>query len=138
MKENEWISIKEQLPPPEKKCLVGSENYGVMSELGEDVLCSLYNYRSQTHYFEWGVNRIGITHWKKLKEKRPDFSKLKEGDLIVIIPKHHNKYFAGYIISLDDDSVQITIGNKDYQGFHESFIKKITRINLEEKTFEDI
>ena len=90
------------------------------------------------------MNRFssGTTHWRPIPEKRPDFSKIKKGGLVFIecfvigdskigfIKKIGNKYID--TICLKRDDARRIYKTKINQ------IKKITRINVEERTFEEI
>lgn len=83
-----------------------------------------------------------VTHWRYPVEKKPDFGKLNNGD-IVILKLTNDKYSTkiGYVYSISEMGICITnyknIGNGNITHFFEN-IKKITRINLEKQTFEEI
>jgi hypothetical protein len=91
-----------------------------------------------------------ISGWRPIPEKRPDFSKLKEGDLIYIDLNYANIEYiqnAHFFLRMDEDEIRTLVFHKSchgkgcslcHSGIGISGIKKITRINIEEKTFEEI
>jgi len=75
------------------------------------------------------------THCRQIQEKRPDFGKLNEFDLIVI-----DNDMVAYFKTLEDKNIYcsfVKIPNIVFPTAINS-IKKITRINLEKQTFEEI
>lgn len=99
-------------------------------------------------YIEWrrmSDHKIvtGIKCWRNIQDKRPDFEKLKEGDLINIEyfhPKEGILIYSGYFYKFCGGMFVLSILHR--KGHTESFysgqVKKITRINLETKEFEEI
>jgi hypothetical protein len=80
------------------------------------------------------------------QEKKPDFSKLKEGDFIVIDLNYANIPYAGFFLKIENE-MRILVFHKSCHGKGCSMchagilltgIKKITRINIDKQTFEEI
>lgn len=77
MKENEWISCDERLPKVNEKILVGNKQEGChVTDIGENVFSSYYDCNLYRHGYIWLVPMNGITHWRRIPEKQPDFSKI--------------------------------------------------------------
>jgi len=79
--------------------------------------------------------------WRPIKrEKRPDFGKLNIGDLIVINYNNGDKV-TGFYKKIDDRFIELkpfmNDTERNFISVHTG-IKKITRINTEDKTFEEI
>lgn len=137
MKENEWISVEENLPPVNKTIEVKDE--GIFS--CRIIKAKLLNNEiGNFSFYSFNEKIIHPIYWRHLPEKRPDFSKLKRDDLVVIEYKNSNRIgFVGSIyerqILINSDSLfedcASSVLDKDK-------IKKITRINLGKKTFEEI
>ena|ERR1700720_2753441 len=143
--DNSWISIHERLPEILKKAMVKTERpYSILSgylKVKTDNCCS------ERVYFEFedinGNIMNKITHWRYIEERKPDFSKLNEGDFI------HIEYYKfkdiifkefGYLYKIvPDNALYITSleGSLGLQIILEN-IKKITRIDIEKQTFEEI
>lgn len=138
---NEWIRCDERLPKVNEKIFVGNKQEGCeVTEYGQNFLSSHYFASLHRNGYIWLYPMNGITHWRPIPEKRPDFSKLNNGDLIVV-----ENNICGYVISISKDLDTVTIGyikSNDYMkhSFHCEYFenKKITRINIEEQTFEEI
>lgn len=84
-----------------------------------------------------------ITHWRPIPEKRPDFSKLKEGDFIILETEDDTIYRAIFLGNHKDWEYPVEIIYSDRIGYTRrtiklEIIKKVTRINTETKTFEEI
>ena len=139
MKENDWISIEDSLPGLNRKVEIKMKDG------------NKYNSKIQTDNTYLGIifsrlDRDGtcyaqnITHWRPIIEKRPDFSRLNERDLISV-QSHSFHEYTGYLVHVYDEFIRL---NQEFHliGFEVDIkiknIKKITRINLEEKTFEEI
>ncbi len=91
-----------------------------------------------------------IEGWRPIKERKPDFGKLKKGDLIYLKTKEDE--YSGFFlkisicnysdvgevkyINVKPAAIYTCLGSE--QPIELSFIKKITRINIEDKTFEEI
>lgn len=142
MKENEWISTRDAMPGI--GCVVKIMYQG--DELTSEFYYSnsknklVFYYNDHVH-----IDPENVSQWKKIPEKRPDFSKLKEGDLVILSTKKSDSFIVGYIVekTIDYDSFAINPCNKvHYSGscytFRNNAITKITRINLEKQTFEEI
>lgn len=82
------------------------------------------------------------THWRPLKEKRPDFGKLREGDIIYFCVEEI--IICGMITFINEELLEISPIIKGYHyggnvyDYMLNKIKKITRINIEKQTFEEI
>jgi hypothetical protein len=153
-----WISVKDSLPKIGEDVEVTTGDIEVTT-CGFPVVAKLLPEEKQWGFFKRtvygffkGKEEICVSHWRPIPEKRPDFSKLKKrpdfsklkiGDLIYIEMNNlfinYNK--CGYVKSVDNYSL-ITASYQDLTeaklSTQISRIKKITRINLENKTFEEI
>ena len=135
MKENEWISIFDSLPNIGEEVEEMSVTDCVKSSPRKVKLKVL------SDYIVWDTGygySSGTTHWRPIKEKRPDFSKLRDGDIIVLEYITHkkdvNRIYPIKVHSMNERVIfSETSGNFLFTG-----IKKITRINLEEQKFEEI
>ena len=77
---------------------------------------------------------------REKKEKRPDFCKLREGDLLIIDYKSEKQHL-GYFYKFHCREAFEVHSTNDYEwsfNVETSEVKKITRINLETQTFEEI
>lgn len=138
MSDKGWISVKNKLPEINKTVEVIEEDAFscrivkarlMNNEIGN---FSFYNFHEKiNHPLKWRPN----------PEKRPDFSKIKQGDLILVDPKNTPVLVVGYLNNIYDKFLYLNmtsiLSSKNYEILKEE-IKKITRINLESKTFEEI
>jgi hypothetical protein len=135
MKENGWISVCESLPKTDSVVdimVVGTSeeftaNFKNEKLCGADVFLFRKNYRV-----------YDVVRWRYPIEKRPDFSKLMDGDFIIIEYPIRNdgndgKYFVRFSSSNENVIFTKSSGNYLIEG-----IKKITRINIEKQIFEEI
>ncbi len=144
---DEWISIEKNMPPINKKVEVltyGDYKHEACLIYISDGFC--------LSKFEFKVGSASratnITHWRHIQEKRPNFSKLREGDLIEILIK--DKYisarepevFLYHFSEINIDNIilfPVSYSHyKEYFNFPVCRIKKITRISIEKQTFEEI
>lgn len=139
--EDEWIDINDQLPK--------------IGELIEVVVPILYRQSIEKSIFTFNNNEYSfyfkseysekpwhnIKKWRHIKEKRPDFGKLREGDFIAIETNNRICNMAvGFFCGFDIDG-DLMIGiqkSNHHEAIYRSEIKKITRINLETREFEEI
>lgn len=133
-----WIRVSYELP---------RLNVGVEVKFRNNEVSTGKLIHSSNHFF-WSVDcphTLEVEAWRTIPEKCPDFRKLRDGDFIRIEYKNTDFFMVGYIVAdtRDDDSFSIHPANKEkysercFTQFKEK-IKKITRINIEEKTFEEI
>lgn len=104
----------------EVKCIKCNENYGIV-----------YGYL--TNQVKGFLDSLCV----ECRIKRPDFGKLNRGDIVIIQYRHGTSSDDFYPItfeSMNDNSI-FTRNSGNHVKKH---IKKITRINIEEKTFEEI
>jgi hypothetical protein len=131
-----WISVNDSLPQFSKTIeILFKDKYTAEASLAmvKDNISFLGKYGSVYLPF----NTPNITHWRPLKERKPDFSKLNKGDIIIVeynigeknagIFEYEKMSTFGRIIYFKNGSQAI-----------DCKIKKITRINLETKEFEEI
>lgn len=140
---DEWISIEDSMPPINKNVEVlttGNHKHEACLIYICDGFClSKFEFKSGS-----SSRAINVTHWRPLPENKPDFGKLKEGDplivqfsyglttLLTFIKIDNAEYpFLGYFYSPSAHEVISARSPLDE-------IKKITRINLEKQTFEEI
>lgn len=142
---SEWISVYDQLPKIDKRYIVGNEKNadGDIKTIGEDVFHCVTFHPFRPCVYCWMINHTGVTHYKEIAEKRPDFSKLKNGDFIHVEWQYENRVLVRMSIGKFDEIDScgfFIIKSSDCCRFHIKIndIKKITRINLEEKIFEEI
>ncbi len=141
MNENEWISVEDSLPGAQKIVELKFKNahiYEGKISFDNAGHIAFKDERGIEYYFE------NLTHWREIPEKRPDFSKLNEGDLINI-EEVGGENICAYFIKICSNShkefIDLTIRKKSdstWTTICVEFIKKITRINIAEKTFEEI
>jgi hypothetical protein len=115
---DEWIKITDSMPPIDKEISLKIESFA-----------------------------HDVVYWRYLTEKRPDFGKLNIGDkLIIEIMPNDSKgskvieYF-GYFQGISEANMfEISINTYSFIGdcISVSRVKKITRINIEKQTFEEI
>ena|ERR1700689_1325080 len=145
----DWIKFEDKMPPINKTVEVKEEGVFSTRTIKSRLLRENGNFCFYLINDKDNFEKAKITHpmyWRYIIEKRPDFSKLKKGDLINIVWESAYELFeeSGYFIKIDElDSCIILMTGPDGYGekFHSDYIyniKKITRINLKEKTFEEI
>lgn len=144
MSDDGWIDFEDKMPNLNEEIEI--RYYNDIKHDYEICKSNLrYRISSNSFYFDnCGVKKI--EDWRPFRKKRPDFGKLKEGYLIVYEwenkPKNSigktagffDKIYGGAIQTYSDilsDEGSLDIVNMD-------LITKITRINLEEKKFEEI
>jgi len=138
MKENEWVSINDRLPRIGEEVsivhkIINPESIGAF-DIYKNYLMAYDDSTYQWHHnFLKGI----VTYWRPIQEKRPDFSKLREGDLLRVF-WDSNKSFGKFdeIDSFDFMIIDQSSCCKLHIKIND--IKKITRINLEEQKFEEI
>lgn len=159
MKENEWVSVNDCLPGIKKKVEIkyidtcGKEYFGtgIFVRYTDTAIFKINRVISsnEDYFFNDISSRADsvFTHWRYPPEKIHDFSRLKSGDLIVIEDKNIR---VGYFCEIGEEE-----DGNDPRGIYIDIsqckdvdcggalvpidtIKKITRINIKEKTFEEI
>jgi hypothetical protein len=141
MNENDWISVDDSLPGINKevvfKFIDDQTCIGKIKRGSVNIVNKLFACNSDDNLLALG----NITHWRQIPEKLPDFSRLNNGDLIIIYCKNNADSKVGIIVQFEDGCLETT-RYLDSRGQiinnAISEIKKITRINLEDKTFEEI
>jgi len=136
MKDEGWINCEEQLPKPGILVDILSFEFGFSKREAK--------LRILSDHIAWDTGNgyaCNIKKWRPIPEKIPDFSKLNNGDFILIeyhdrkeiYPVFLEKFSSGYLKAK-------TASQSDFfiVDFAVDCIKKITRINLKEKTFEEI
>lgn len=132
---DEWISVEEILPPMNIKIQLKRRRFCFKNDISEGIF--IFNYEHSCYMFsDLFGNQIHVTHWRQIKEKRPDFSKLKYGDILAVEFIDDNRIIGSTFRGIREDIDIITLGGGADHRI--SCIKKITRINLKEKTFEEI
>lgn len=147
---DEWISVFDQLPPLD----VEVETSRRPSEIKEnkDISDNRLIRKLEDGSYHWFItfidNNLSWSHWrkkiKKQEEKQniPNFEKLKEGDLIFVNWVSDKEYHeVGFFIDIVYNSIKLKTGNNMEEYFLSASltdIKKITRINIEKHTFEEI
>lgn len=130
-----WIKFADQMPKLKQEIEVKFED--------ESTYKAKLEYDSYPDRFfiqsEQGIANVKrCKYWRPIKEKRPDFSKLKKDDILLL------KYRG--CENTPDDIYPVRFSSMNDKGIFtynsgnhvKDLIKKITRINLEEQTFEEI
>jgi len=124
MKENEWVNADDMLPG--------------LNQVADLRYSDGVHVQGCLKHFT--IN--GLIKWRYTTPKRPDFSKLKKGDLIFVSTKCKAYEQVGFYCHPYDQTIRLTefkdLDSMVYQHIEVKDITKITRINLEEKTFEEI
>jgi hypothetical protein len=145
MKESEWIDPREKLPKIDQFVEVSFSVRGKLFEV-QRVKFSINQNGFIGFIGEMGLmcNIDSILGWRPISEKRPDFSRLRNGDLLMIYSKNE-AHKSGFLFDIRKDGRHEELLMTHYQecrsyGWFKNTdeIKKITRINLEHKTFEEI
>lgn len=147
--EDEWISFYEEMPQINKEI----ELKFYRGHTPEKINATLKVLAMWTHgYFgfvyhdgneEKELTLVPVESWRPIKEKRPDFGKLREGDLIIVEWKYEKNnginISAGFIYAINY-YIEISTWKKGHDKNHiiKDCIKKITRIDLETREFEEI
>jgi predicted mannosyl-3-phosphoglycerate phosphatase (HAD superfamily) len=137
MNENEWISVDKALPEIGKDVLIITSS---SKEYCEATLKQEKFFGTNVFLFRNGGFVYAPTHWRPIPEKRPDFSRLKIGDAILInLPDTK----ICFLHEIDEENILTCSYLEDYKSYSTFWhpkkrIKKITRINIQEQTFEEI
>ena len=145
---DEWISIQDRLPKLGERIEVETEKpLSIMcATLKKFSFCQKYEPDHRYHRHDdsyvfydrkWEIINH-VTQWRPLQEKRPDFSKLKKDDILLIkyseCENTPDDIYPVRFSSMNDNCI-FTYHSGNHVKDH---IKKITRINLEKQTFEEI
>jgi hypothetical protein len=91
------------------------------------------------------ANLERVVGWRPLQEKKPDFSKLKEKDMLRLTLRFgkEEEIFIGFLVCMDENILTMSpIFTAPYPhnsfSYHKSTVKSIIRINPETKEFEEI
>lgn len=129
MKENEWINVEDRLPGINTVVELKAKT---LEKDGFDFQYSAALSELKTIHH--------IKCWRHIQEKRPNFSKLRKDDFIQIERECKKwKMFGGFVYGFDSNG-NLLIGTAKGSWSRSTsleYIKKITRINLEEQTFEE-
>jgi len=147
METNEWVSVEYSMPAVGKKVEI-KFNFGFNKE---EIKSGIFGYSSTRDSFIFYdptnndyFNIKYITHWRYRQEKHPDFCRLNFRDYIVIdfsLNKITFEKYSGWFSEIKEDFLYLSGRDSlfiDVYAVDLKYIKKITRINLEEKTFEEI
>jgi hypothetical protein len=138
--EDGWIRVFDSMPPLNREVEVKLQDKTIKR-------ITMRNHAFMDYFISVPDPHVNSTilWWRHIKEKRkPDFGKLREGDLIIVEwknEKNEKGKFVGFFDSLGDDSIYINpdIG-EDFRSIDCAidYIKKITRIDPVKQTFEEI
>jgi hypothetical protein len=115
------------------KSIIESGCFTISSEDGNKIIFMTDRYE------EGDLSRV--THWRIPPENTRDLSILKENDILCmeISPNNEKLIACGKFKYLKDKRIYMTVyGNHSLISYGINRIYKITRINLEHKTFEEI
>ncbi len=147
---DEWISIQDRLPKLGERIDVETEKpLSIMcATLKKFSFCQKhepdhrYHGHDDSYVFydrKWEIINH-VTRWRPLQEKRPDFSKLNYGDLVAILYHEREDLYVCFFKKLTEEFFIAACHESTGKtiDFPIRNIKKITRINLEKQTFEEI
>lgn len=140
--EDGWIRLSKQFPPLEEIVELEINKDDKISKIKGyfRLFVSVSGFESyifvdQKHYEFSGT----VVQWRPLKEKRPDFGKLRDGDKIFITYDERDEIYGVTFKYMTDGYLRSKYHpNHDYIDFCKDRIKKITRINLETREVEEI
>lgn len=152
-----WISIEDNLPKighiieikTEKPLSIMNATFTIINWCSENSNYHVNHKHTDVFVFKGLIGDYinNVTHWRPIQEKRPDFGKLNIGDkLIIEIMPNDSKgskvieYF-GYFQGISEANMfEISINTYSFIGdcISVSRVKKITRINIDKQTFEEI
>lgn len=137
IREDEWIKVIERLPNINEEV----EVYNVHNTIQKAKLMKAgFNYC-------WVPTVWYVEMWRHIQEKKPDFSKLNRGDLLLV---HYpvedldeGRAISGHLVAQDKDILWLSSCYSNYVTYsghanRKINIKKIIRINIENQTFEEI
>lgn len=143
-----WICVFDELPKLGKDVELVCDKVSIREIQKEDININ-HLWAEDSGAYLWHIKNKGIAcYWRYPKQKRPDFGKLREGDLIVV-----DGIYSGFIESIEDQyiglgsfsetkkAIFIVSKKGSYHPKELLFIdkiKKITRLNLETREFEEI
>ena len=146
---DEWIS-NDSIPIP------GIEVEVKVQLHGEGFFITESSIIKDINFYCWNDKNLKkgkVTHWRPLQKKKPDFWKLNEGDFLILelIKNNEIEVFPCFFDKIDHNFYSSKCSPHDFYfyrskgygvGSSKSFgigqIQKITRINLEKQTFEEI
>lgn len=149
-KTDNWTLFEDKLPELGKKIEISVE------EVDEPIGCYLLVFQSEGFVLTSSITSddrfdpYTYRKWRYKKENRPDFSKLRKGDFLVVYSK--NETAGLFFVSQNAEylrlkSINFKVDLTDFQKailsdysteVPKKLIKKITRINLKEQKFEKI
>jgi hypothetical protein len=137
-----WISVNDALPGIGKAVEILFENSIVVFSTNIAISNGNFVFKENGGLMGNTFNSGYISHWRPLPERKPHFEKLREGDLLVVLTKDW-KIISGFLRKIEDGTIRLStecFSDSGYIGhvILENETKKITRISLEEKTFEEI
>lgn len=143
MQTEAWIKLKDKMPNLHQEIEVKS--YGGITEKTALVIGPYGD--GDTLFFksrecEYTLTVSEIEYWRPILERKPDFSKLKENDLILFTYSGlKEEETVGFLHSMKE-SIKIAREKSSdcptLVTYDPSAIKKIIRINPETKKFEEI
>lgn len=141
-KADDWILFTDALPLVDKKIEVKFENGSICETKLESVFFTNFHLSEDYEYLPGAEKAI---KWRYKKEKRPDFSKLKEKDMLRLTLRwgKEEEIFIGFLVCMDEDILTMSpIFTAPYPHnsftYHKSTVKSIIKINPETKEFEEI
>ena len=144
---NEWIKFEDRMPVLDKDIevkfyhgtiiktkLIHDGNFIFRLEESKEEGNEGYPYCQKRGNFDTAIE------WRNIEENKPDFNKLKEGDIIYIeyedIEPRGNKNITSKFSKIYDGWMHL-LGSCTY-SIKISAIKKIILVNIEKKEFKDI
>ena len=145
-----WISIEDNLPKighiieikTEKPLSIMNATFTIINWCSENSNYHVNHKHTDVFVFKGLIGDYinNVTHWRPIQEKRPDFGKLKNGDLVIIENVDGFKQAGFFVKIFYSDQFQMSYKSDQSNYFYVKFekCKKITRINIEKQTFEEI
>lgn len=147
MSDEGWIKFENEMPTLRKTIEILYEEKVLEACFESYDLNSFAFYASDEENQSFIPDMKYVKGWRHIKEKLPDFGKLNIEDKIIInIISNDSKVskvieYFGYFQGISEaNMLNISLSTYDFINdcISVSKIKKITRINLQEKTFEEI
>lgn len=153
MSDKNWIKFEDEMPPLGKKIQVKTLGNLLikakfLQSLSSPDMFVLTPQEGKILGFNFNLDS-NPSHWRPIPDKKPDFQKLTPLDLLEVEYKYeeYEKYHkvCGYFtkINYSQNYMRLDRAGSDsycsrYVRLYLDSIKKITRINIENQTFEEI
>lgn len=145
-KKDDWTLFEDKLPRLGELIEIGCKDNGEINEGKVVLLCTTHVTLSYKNDEEYHFDPYYYNKWRYKKEKRPDFSKLKEKDMVrlnLMWEEKIEEIFIGFVVCMDEDILTVSPIFNDPRPhnsftYNKSTVKSIIKINPETKEFEEI